>query len=65
VYVHCRGGIGRTGTTVGCYLARHGYGGEEALAEVNKLFQNSNRSFESSCSPETKAQMTMIQEWDE
>ena len=25
VYVHCRGGIGRTGTTIGCYLARHGF----------------------------------------
>jgi len=24
VYVHCRGGIGRTGTTVGCFLARNG-----------------------------------------
>ncbi len=24
VYVHCWGGIGRTGSVVGCYLARHG-----------------------------------------
>src|SRR5687768_16100150 len=24
VYVHCYGGIGRAGTTVGCYLVRHG-----------------------------------------
>ena len=24
VYVHCLGGIGRTGTVVGCYLVRHG-----------------------------------------
>lgn len=63
VYVHCRGGIGRTGTTVGCYLARHGYGGEEALMEVNRLFRNSNRSYESSCSPETTAQMRMVTEW--
>jgi len=26
VYIHCWGGRGRTGTVVGCYLARHGYG---------------------------------------
>jgi len=65
VYVHCRGGIGRTGTTVGCYLARHGYGGEEALTEVNRLFQNSNKSYESSFSPETRAQKTMVKEWKE
>jgi protein-tyrosine phosphatase len=24
VYIHCLGGIGRTGTVVGCYLVRHG-----------------------------------------
>lgn len=65
VYVHCRGGIGRTGTTVGCYLARHGYDGEEALLTVNRLFQNSDRRFMSSGSPETRAQMTMVKEWQE
>ena len=26
VYVHCWGGKGRTGTVVGCWLIRHGYG---------------------------------------
>ena len=67
VYVHCRGGIGRTGTTVGCYLARHGpfkYG-EEALDEVNRLFQNSGRSYESSYSPETREQMDFVTTWEE
>lgn len=65
VYVHCRGGIGRTGTTVGCYLARHGYNGEEALKEVNRLFQNSGRSMESYYSPETNEQMSFVRDWNE
>ena len=26
-YVHCWGGIGRTGTVVGCWLVRHGLEG--------------------------------------
>jgi predicted protein tyrosine phosphatase len=65
VYVHCRGGIGRTGTTVGCFLARHGNTGEEALDEVSRLFQFSNRSYESSCSPETNAQMNFVRDWNE
>ena len=63
VYLHCRGGIGRTGTAVGCYLARHGYSGEEALSTVNALFQNSDRSYDSSCSPETHAQKKMVKMW--
>ena len=31
VYVHCWGGVGRTGTVIGCHLVRHGQTGEEAL----------------------------------
>ena len=63
VYVHCVGGIGRTGTTVGCYLVRHGNDGETALKEVDRLFQNSDRSQESWTSPETRQQMDFVRKW--
>lgn len=65
VYIHCAGGIGRTGTTVGCYLVRHGNDGTEALQEVNRLFQNSDRSMESWNSPETREQMKFVRDWKE
>jgi len=65
VYVHCRGGIGRTGTVVGCFLVRHGNSGEQALDEVNRLFQSSERSLESSYSPETIEQMNFVRGWTE
>jgi len=34
VYIHCWGGIGRTGTVVGCYLVRRGLTGEQALEKL-------------------------------
>lgn len=37
-YVHCWGGIGRTGTVIGCYLRRRGLDGDEALARVQELY---------------------------
>lgn len=57
VYVHCLGGVGRTGTVVGCYLARHGAGGEEALRQVAALLGDG--------SPETEEQQRMVRCWVE
>ena len=36
-YVHCWGGIGRTGTLVGCYLVRRGMAGSDAIVELARL----------------------------
>jgi len=64
-YVHCRGGIGRTGTTVGCFLVRHGNSGTESLEEVHRLFQSSGWCYESPSSPETGPQRTFVKEWQD
>ncbi len=37
VYVHCWGGIGRTGTVVCCWLVERGLSGEQALVEIALL----------------------------
>lgn len=37
VVIHCRGGLGRTGTIAGCYLARRGYGYNEAFAMLLRV----------------------------
>jgi hypothetical protein len=55
VYLHCRGGCGRTGTVVGCHLVRHGLPGEEALRRVERLCAWS-------C-PETAEQRAMVRGW--
>jgi hypothetical protein len=65
VYVHCWGGIGRTGTTVGCYLARHGHSGEAALRQLAEWWQRVPKSAVHSHSPETTAQMNFVFNWKE
>ena len=55
VYVHCRGGCGRTGTVIGCYLVQSGMSGEEALARVEELCGWS-------C-PETEEQRSLVLGW--
>ncbi len=62
-YVHCWGGIGRTGVIVGCWLARHGRGGKAALAELKKLWRACAKSSERA-SPETLEQEHYILSWE-
>ncbi len=61
VYVHCWGGIGRTGTVVGCYMVRHGRTYHEALDEIKRL-----RGGTPDChrpSPQSDAQHDMVRRW--
>ena len=63
VYVHCWGGIGRTGTTVGCWLVRQGHDGPSALAEVARLFGATLKGQAGRRSPETSAQCDWVKAW--
>ena len=65
IYLHCWGGIGRTGTAVGCWLVRHGLTGEAALARLNALYRTSAQSRYFPRSPETDAQVLFILDWKE
>ena len=64
VYLHCWGGIGRTGTAVGCHLVRRGRTGEEALAEVRTLFAATTKGAYRGA-PETPVQEGYILDWAE
>jgi predicted protein tyrosine phosphatase len=61
VYVHCWGGIGRTGTLVGCYLVRHGLDGAAAIAELARLRVGTPDARYRS--PERPRQRQMILDW--
>ncbi|HVH84512.1 MAG TPA: ADP-ribosylglycohydrolase family protein, partial [Steroidobacteraceae bacterium] len=63
VYLHCRAGIGRTGMVAGCFLAEQGRGGEAALAELNRLWQQSARSVQWPSIPETELQVEYVRGW--
>jgi hypothetical protein len=65
VYLHCWGGVGRTGTTVGCYLVRHGKTGNEALRKIAEWWRNVPKSTRYPRSPETPAQAHYIRDWEE
>ena len=64
VYVHCWGGVGRTGTIVGCWLARHGYPGAAALERLDELWSQCAKS-RTRCSPERREQSNYILNWKE
>lgn len=62
VYVHCWGGRGRTGTVVGCWLARHGIAeGQGALKKVQELRRNDPRR--DWPSPKMPDQLRMVRTW--
>ena len=63
IYLHCWGGIGRTGTTVGCYLVRRGLNGEQALRQLAAWWQGVPKSFIHPHSPETPEQALFIRNW--
>jgi len=67
VYVHCQGGIGRTGTTVGCWLIRHGKANSDNVFDVIGRLRahiDDGRGFPAQ-SPETKAQRRFVVEWQQ
>ncbi len=67
VYVHCWGGIGRTGTVIGCWLVRHGSSGEDALRQVDRWWRSMEKAvlYWDWDSPETPAQKEFVRGWNE
>ena len=67
IYVHCWGGVGRTGTVVGCWLRRSGMHGEGALARVAECWQamSEEKRRRRPKSPEFESQEQYVRNWAE
>jgi hypothetical protein len=63
VYLHCRAGIGRTGTVAGCWLVEQGLEPAEALTLLQRKYQVALQSHSARFTPETLAQHALIASW--
>lgn len=61
VYVHCLGGIGRTGTVIGCYLVQQGATPEDSLRVIARGLYHTYQA--ERLSPETDEQRAMVLQW--
>ncbi|MEI8212170.1 MAG: dual specificity protein phosphatase family protein [Planctomycetota bacterium] len=65
VYVHCFGGIGRTGTVVCCWLLRHGHASRDNVFEVLTELRRADTERAWRDAPENNTQRQFVLNWPE
>ena len=63
VYVHCFGGIGRTGTVVGCWLLKHGHATKENVFHVLSELRQADTERSWREAPENDTQKRFVLDW--
>jgi hypothetical protein len=61
VYVHCWGGIGRTGTVAACWLKESGYSCDDAFVRIAELRGGAADAWTES--PQTEVQRAFVRDW--
>ena len=63
VYLHCKAGIGRTGSIAALHLMRHGLTGSQALRALARSWKRDPRSRVVHRCPETSVQLSYVRNW--
>ena len=63
IYLHCKAGIGRTGTVAATWLTEQGLDNEQALALLLQKWQTMDKRLEEPLTPETEAQRQFVLAW--
>ena len=62
-YIHCWGGIGRTGTVVGCWLIRHGHATPDSVGDIISELRVGDVERGYALSPEAESQWNFLLNW--
>src|SRR5580704_7523238 len=65
VYLHCWGGVGRTGLVVACWLQEHGRAPDDSLAELSAKWSTVEKISRKPESPETSVQVSWVKTWSQ
>jgi hypothetical protein len=65
VYVHCFGGMGRTGTVICCWLLRHGLASKENVLSMLTTLRQADRQRAKMPAPENQTQCQFVLDWPE
>jgi hypothetical protein len=65
VYVHCFGGMGRTGTVICCWLLRHGCASKENVLDLLNTLRQADLQRATWPAPENELQRQFVLDWPE
>ena len=63
VYIHCFGGVGRTGTAVCCWLLRHGLAAPQDVINTLQELRQADHQTKGRKAPETSEQIAFVEGW--